>query len=901
MNEMNDEPLETDETPPLAVSSADFEDEDARMSPATLGWFLGAVLLAAISAWVYAPTLRDGWTRYDNSLLIANEPMVRDLTWDGIRNMFVEKNKDEQGRDEWGIRYHHDMFQPLLTLSLAIDYKLFGREPSAHAGASFPPTDLTGWHIHSLALHLVTVVLFFLLIGRLTGNVLASWVGAALVAFHPLLVEPVSWLICRTFLVAGFWIVLGLHFYLSYARRQRRWLYLLSLICLGLSMLAKLHVGLVVIPLLIDLWCGRKRWVPLLVEKLPIVAMVGTLVWVNSARVFGDAISEPLPEMNVAEMLHRGLVGFGWTAANTFYPRDLSVFYGPVEEPWNLFVSRAWIGGMAVAAILIATSVALFRKRPQLLVCVLGWTALFAPMLAAIRVRETITSDRYNYVPLWMAGLGVAWLLSRWLGSPDQTVRLSEARIASKRPLAFLPIVVLLVLSGWLVTQSRAYARVWSDDVSIWEAAVHRTPHRTAYGQLANALITKAQAPRKRGDIGAVEDLLVRAEQALQAGIEWEEVNADLVGNKGVLFENYGVLCLTWADDLRRKRDSLRQAGDNDDAAEAAKQIPNRFQQAVDLYERATHERSGSAGAWNGLAVTRMRRGDYEHAKPALTRALELAPGYPNARANLTSVLGHLRQKAETEAIRDPGPETGSVLREALLEEARHLDSLGRRTEAEQLRSRADDALSSPADAGDPAADLAWAEQSLREAEALGAQGRRLMSQLRNPNLTAEQQQHLREQTAQASAEMNAQAQTAEAICRRRIAEDETSSAAWSGLAQALMYQGQFEEATEAFSRAVESDPQDANALSSWGRLLAAQGRMDPAANQLRRALEIEPDLESALLDLAKIRVGQERYAEAIPLMEHLHRLQPDSAQNKGILRQLYQQVGRTDDAAALK
>ena len=87
------------------------------------------------------------------------------------------------------------------------------------------------------------MILFFLLIGRMTGNVLAAWLGAALVALHPLMVEPVSWLICRTFLLAGFWIVLGCHFYLSYARRQRWWLYLLSMICFGLSMMASDRVS----------------------------------------------------------------------------------------------------------------------------------------------------------------------------------------------------------------------------------------------------------------------------------------------------------------------------------------------------------------------------------------------------------------------------------------------------------------------------------------------------------------------------------------------------------------------------------------------------------------------------------------------------------------------------------
>lgn len=862
-------------------------DDDARMSPATLGWMLGSLALVALSVWIYLPTLRDGWTRYDNTQLILGEPKIRDLSVDGLKDIFTN--------------YHHDLYQPLLTLSLATDYKLFGRDAATHAGAPFPPTDLTGWHIHSLALHCVTVILFFLLIGRMTGNVLASWLGAALVALHPLLVEPVSWLICRTFLLAGFWIVLGCHFYLSYARRPRWWLLLFSMFCFGLSMMAKLHVGIFLIPVLIDLWCGRRRWLSLLVENLPLAAMVGVMVWVNSVRMFGNARIEPLPEMAAAEILHRAMIGLAWTAANTFYPRDLSVFYGPVEEPWNLLLSRAWIGGIAVAAVLIATIVALVRGRVQLLVCALGWGALFAPMLAAIRVRETVTSDRYNYVALWMAGLGVAWILKHWFGSPDEPTTLGEARLASKRPAAVVPVAVLLALGGWLAIQSRAYARVWSDDVSVWEAVVHRTPHRTAYGQLANALISKVRAPGKENDFGVVEALLTRAEQSLQAGIEWEALHDQLVGNKGLLHENYGVLCLTWADRLQKQRDALQRTGDIDGAADAASKSQDRIRQAEQKYRQATEKRSGSPSAWNGLGVALMRQGNLENAREALTHALELAPGYGNARTNLLSVLRRLRYGAETAAARDPGPETGEVLQAALLAEADYLELSGRQSEAELLRARADAAMSSPADAGDPVTDLARVETSLLSAAALAERGQRLMLQLRSPSLSEEQSQHMQSVIAQASAEMNAQAQTAEAICRAILAEDETSSGAWSGLAQALMYQGRMDDAREAFSQAVAQNPNDAEALAGWGRLLAATGDSTAAADVLQRALNIEPNLEQALLDLSKIRVGLQEYDAATTLMEKLYQMWPDNPLYKNILKQLYQQLGRNEEAAAIQ
>ncbi len=56
---------------------------------------------------------------------------------------------------------HHDLYQPLASLSWAIDYALFG-------------WDRAGFHAHSLALHIAVVLALFFLALRLCGSVLAS-------------------------------------------------------------------------------------------------------------------------------------------------------------------------------------------------------------------------------------------------------------------------------------------------------------------------------------------------------------------------------------------------------------------------------------------------------------------------------------------------------------------------------------------------------------------------------------------------------------------------------------------------------------------------------------------------------------------------------------------------------
>ena len=867
------------ETAPPAEALGD--DEDARIAPASLAWFLGSVLLVILSCVIYTPIIRDGWTRYDNMQLIAHEPMVQDLSLEGIKRMFSS--------------YHHDLYQPLLTLSLATDHALNRREPAGYTDAHWPTSDLTGWHLHSLAMHLVTVVLLFLLIGRLTGNVFASWIGAALVALHPLVVEPVSWLICRTFLLAGFWILLGCHLYLSYARRPRWWLYLLSFLCFGMSMLAKLFMGLFLLPLLFDLWCQRRRWGVLIVEKLPLLALIVLLVYFNYLRMFTAQRLEPLTELSWGEMLNRGMVGVCWTAANTFLPRDLSVFYGPTETAWSLFLSRAVFGGLMMALTLVVAIIALTRKRAELMLCAAGWVVLFVPMLAAIRVRETVTSDRYCYVPLWMCALTVAWLLSRWFNRPEasEPVKLSEAKIAPRSAGGYLVSILLLAVCGWLTTQSRAHAKVWADDVLLWEAAAGRTPHRTAYGQLANALITQARAARRQGDMDEVGAMLTRAERAIQAGLE-------ISPGDGALLENYGVLCLTRAGDWKTLRDTRQQEGDTAATAEAAERQEQRNRQALALYQRSVEVRPISAGAWNGLGVSLLRLRRFDEAGEAFNRSLELNPNYATAMRNLGTMLRQVRRIKEAEAARSPDPQTTEALRGALNEEADLLERLGRNDEAAQLRARAAQALADTGDSDDPAVLNERAAASLKAAQALSTRLRNMLAPSRMRNTTPEQQQQIHAAAEQARQEVINHARAAENAYRKLIPLNESPSPAWQGLGQALVYQGRNDEADQAFGRAVELDPNNAEAMAGYARLLAGRGKMNQAVALLEQALQIKPDLEPALFDLFHIHYSQKRVAEATQAMEKLYQYYPNNSTYRRLLGQLYEAQGRASDAARL-
>ena len=101
---------------------------------ASKGGMATAILTLGLAVlFVYIPTPGDYWIGFDNETLIRQQPRVQALVLEG-----------EARRDalvEMFTTPHGDLYQPLLSLSFAVDHALFG-------------WNRAGFHAHSLLLHL---------------------------------------------------------------------------------------------------------------------------------------------------------------------------------------------------------------------------------------------------------------------------------------------------------------------------------------------------------------------------------------------------------------------------------------------------------------------------------------------------------------------------------------------------------------------------------------------------------------------------------------------------------------------------------------------------------------------------------------------------------------------------
>ena len=133
----------------------------------------------------------------------------------------------------WG-KAHGGFFRPLFIFSYLIDTRVWGARPF-------------GFHLTNIMFHSLNAFLTFRLARRMTEDLTlptdakkAISIGAgALFLLHPSHTEAVSWISGRADLIATFFCLSSLLFYLAYARSERVSSLALSLACFALALLAK--------------------------------------------------------------------------------------------------------------------------------------------------------------------------------------------------------------------------------------------------------------------------------------------------------------------------------------------------------------------------------------------------------------------------------------------------------------------------------------------------------------------------------------------------------------------------------------------------------------------------------------------------------------------------------------
>jgi hypothetical protein len=154
---------------------------------------LTAVLLAGMTLALFGPVISFQFINVDDNVYVtANDHVRQGLSWHNAA---------------WALTaLEAANWHPVTWLSHMLDVTLFGLNPGGH-------------HATSLLIHALNVILLFLCLRSMTGELAKSALVAALFAVHPLGLESVAWIAERKNVLSTLFLLLTLGAYIWYARK----------------------------------------------------------------------------------------------------------------------------------------------------------------------------------------------------------------------------------------------------------------------------------------------------------------------------------------------------------------------------------------------------------------------------------------------------------------------------------------------------------------------------------------------------------------------------------------------------------------------------------------------------------------------------------------------------------
>ena len=336
---------------------------------------VGVIVLLTIVA--YAGSLHGQWVS-DDTVSIAENPLLRSLAPADLPRLLTA--------------FDPPNYIPLKVLSLAIDYHLFGGDP-------------TGYHVVNLLLHVANALLVYLLLLRLGESAAAAFAVALLWAVHPVHVESVAWISERKNVLSMLFFLLALLAYLRFSDRPRLGTYVLVFVLFVCALLTKINtIVLPAITIAYEVaWRFRLRGRDV-VATLPMLAAGAVLAWINlhgnpshGANWHGGSVWVTLRTSSTVVPRYVGLV---------LLPVGLQTYYAvPLRASWlepGVLASTLAIAAAAVSAIVLAWR----RRRAGF--WIIWFLVTLAPMLNLVPF-PALMADRYLYMPLVGPLVLLAW------------------------------------------------------------------------------------------------------------------------------------------------------------------------------------------------------------------------------------------------------------------------------------------------------------------------------------------------------------------------------------------------------------------------------------------------------------------------------------------------------------
>lgn len=609
-----------------------------RASATALPWrhiprppLIQVTLLACVLA-VFLPVCSYDFLNFDDDINVYNNYHVTDFSFANL--LYFWKG------------FHQNLFIPLTYTLWGLLANLSDLFPAAAGGALQPSV----FHALNLFLHGGSTLALFHILRLLLKHDWAAGAGALLFAVHPVQVETVAWVTGLKDALCGFFSILALWQYLSFAAtnaagqpwRDKR--YTLATLFLTAALLSK--PSAVTLPLtaaLLSSFLSPRSARQLALELGPWLLLAAPFVLITK-------FAQPTAHHSfVPAFWQRFLIAgdaISFYLGKLLFPVTLGPDYGRTPQS---VLTQGWLYVNGLLPYLMAVPIFWKCRKPWSLTAAGAFLAPLLPVLGFISFDFqdlSTVADRYLYMAMLGPALGLSWLAL-------QSRKHQSARFA---------LITLLALLG---VKSATQVRVWQNSLSFNTHAVQVNPQSpTAYLNLGADL---KEANRLQEAIAALQRSLDLAPQYPQAYIILGDIAREtgdpvqalnsyklalgVQANSARAYANLGLTYMDMNQPAEAIASFLKAIAIEPDFAEVYSNLgilyePHDQGKAASMYQKAMAINPDLGEAANNLGYLYLEMNRANEAIPLFQRAIAASPG-PMAYNNLGLAYVNLGQRQE--------------------------------------------------------------------------------------------------------------------------------------------------------------------------------------------------------------------------------------------------------------
>jgi Tfp pilus assembly protein PilF len=521
-------------------------------------------------------------------------------------------------------QFYAENWHPLSWMSHMLDIDIFGLDPS-------------GPHLINLLFHIANTLLLFGVLLKMTGALWQSGLVAVLFALHPLNVESVAWISERKTVLSTFFGFLTIWAYVDYVKNKKTATYLLVVLFLALSLLAKaLLVTLPCVLLLLDFW-PLKRWgwqetatgkvvatgtfkngVRLILEKIPLFLLV---VGASGATFMAQNNSGNMPsteDYSLYSRLSNTLVSYLEYLEKMVWPQGLAIYYphpGNTLPVWKTLLSAVVLVGITVWV------VRAIRRAPYLAVGWFWYLGTLVPMIGIVQIGDQALADRYVYIPLIGIFIALSWGLSDLF---------AESRYKKMASILFAGMLIPLMIVTWNQVGH------WRNGVTLFGHAVSGVEN-TAPGYAIN-----------HNSLGYALEMRGRHEEAITHYRHAVKINPDY----SQAHNNLGVALIGMKNLDEAIEHFKRAVTIKSNYAEAYNNLANaladtgKLNESIPNYKKAIRLKADYVDPHINLGITMAQQGRFEESVKHFEGALTIDPNNIKARNFLRRARSHAAKRS---------------------------------------------------------------------------------------------------------------------------------------------------------------------------------------------------------------------------------------------------------------